>query len=305
MSLPGRLAAMAFHEIEFPLGGRDPQTVEAALFDCGAASVAFFDRGDEPILEPLPGEVRLWRDTLVRALFDDAVDPAARLCRLTALLGPEVAANAKLRPVPDRAWEREWLVDWHPMRFGPRLWICPTTADAPAGADAVVVRLDPGLAFGTGTHATTAMCLETLATLDLGARSVLDFGCGSGILAIAALKLGADRACCVDIDPQALTATRQNALANGVSARLETADAARALPAVDCVLANILARPLIDASARLGGACRPGGDLVLSGVLTAQEAEVIAAYRPRFDIVNVLRRDDWCCVHARRRAGES
>lgn len=293
---------MPFLELEFPLGGRDAGAVEAALFDCGAASVSFFDRGDEPVLEPLPGEVRLWSDTLVRALFEADADPLERLARLGARLDAAILGEARWRSVADRAWEREWLVDWKPMRFGRRLWICPTAAQAPADADAVVVRLDPGLAFGTGTHPTTALCLEKLAELELDGRSVLDYGCGSGILAIAALKLGAAHACCVDIDPQALTATRRNSVANGVSARLETMEAGRELPQVDCVLANILAGPLIEASARLAAACRPGGDLVLSGILATQVDAVAAAYRPRFDIVEVRRREDWCCVHARRRA---
>lgn len=292
---------MPWHEIEFPLEGRDPQAVEDALLAAGAASLAFFDRGDEPILEPRPGEFRLWSDTLVRALFDEGRDPAACLCRLTAVLGAGLPAGAKLRTVADRAWEREWLVDWRPMRFGPHLWVCPTCAPAPPDAAAIVVRLDPGLAFGTGTHATTAMCLEALARLDVRGRCILDFGCGSGILAIAALKLGAERACCADIDPQALAAARQNALANEVSARLDTVDAAQDLPTADCVLANILAGTLIEVRERLGRACTGGGDLLLSGILRTQRDAVVSAYRPRFAIVSVVQRDDWCCVHGRRR----
>lgn len=288
-------------ELEFPLGRRTAETVEAALFECGAVSVAFFDRADDPVLEPLPGEVRLWRDTLVRSLFPADADPIASLARLGALIDPGLAAEASWRAVADRAWEREWLNDWHAMRFGARLWVCPTTADPPADPDAVVMQLDPGLAFGTGTHPTTAMCLEALAELDLAGRSVLDFGCGSGILAIAALKLGAIRALCVDIDPQALLATRTNAAANGVAERLATADAAFDSGGFDVVLANILAAPLIDNSARLTAACRPGGTLLLSGILETQEQRVIEAYQPGFAMVKAVRREDWSCLQARRR----
>ncbi len=294
---------MACFEIELPLGGRDVQAVESALTDAGATAISFFDRGDEPILEPRPGEFRLWSDTVVRALFDDALDPAACLFRLAAALDSQVLADATLRRIADRAWEREWLKDWKSMHFGARLWIAPTFAPAPEDPGAIVVRLDPGLAFGTGTHPTTALCLETLAALPLAGWDVLDFGCGSGILAIAALKLGAARALCVDIDPQALAATAANAAANGVDDRLATAAAPAPSSTYDGVFANILAGTLLEARERLAAACRPGGMLVLSGILASQSDAVIAGYRESFDIVAVSRREDWCCLRGRRRTG--
>jgi len=185
------------------------------------------------------------------------------------------------------------------MRFGKRLWVCPTFADPPSAPDSVVVRLDPGLAFGTGTHPTTALCLEVLDSLQLSGRSVIDYGCGSGILAIAALKLGADHACGVDLDPQARLATRDNALRNEVSARLDIQDVGATLPSADCVLANILAGPLIELAPVLIAACKPGGDLVLSGILSAQQSAVMDCYAPRFNAVCSKQRDDWCCIHAR------
>ena len=292
---------MPFYEIEFPLAGLEPDAVVAALAQAGACSTTFQDMRDDPVLEPKPGEMRLWRETLVRALFDDAHDPARCLNVLGSSLGPETAAAMRLRPVPERIWEREWMQDWKPLQFGAHLWVCPTSAEPPADPDAVIVRLDPGLAFGTGTHATTALCLEALASLDLRGKSVIDYGCGSGILAIAALKLGAAAAVGVDLDPQALTASRQNALQNGVAARLATAGAAEPFSPADCVLANILAGTLIELLPTLSGACTPGGDLLLSGILVAQQESVVAAYRRRFDIVSVSQRDDWCCIHARRR----
>ena len=188
------------------------------------------------------------------------------------------------------------------MRFGRRLWVCPTAADAPDDPRAVVVRLDPGLAFGTGTHPTTALCLQILDALPLSGASVIDYGCGSGILGIAALKLGAARVTAVDLDPQALIATRENAIRNGVSSQIETQAVPAALQAADCVVANILAGPLIELAPVLTGACRPKGDLLLSGLLKTQAYAVKAAYSSAFDMVQVVGRDDWCCIHARRAA---
>jgi len=292
---------MACYEIEFPLALHTCDAVEAALLRIGACSITYEDRGDEPVLEPAPGEMRLWRDTLVRALFDETEDAARSLCRLGGELGAATLAAARVRAVADRDWRRAWLADWRSMRFGSHLWVCPTSAPPPPDLAAIVVRLDPGLAFGSGTHATTAMCLEGLCMLDLRAKSVLDYGCGSGILAIAALRLGAAEACCVDRDPQALTASRRNAIDNGVGASLRTQDTAARLEPADCVLANILAGTLIELAPTLGAACKPGGDLLLSGVLAEQEGAVTAAYRPHFAMVAVRRRDDWCCIHARRR----
>jgi ribosomal protein L11 methyltransferase len=267
------------------------------------------DGGDEPVLEPKPGEVRLWSDTRVRALFDETHDAAQCLSRLAARLGAAITATAQVRSVAERVWERVWLEDWKSMRFGDRLWVCPTdtgpssAAAAPTDPGAVIVRLDPGLAFGTGTHPTTALCLEALASLDLVGRTVIDYGCGSGILAIAALKLGAGAAICVDLDPQALLAAQNNALINGVAARFTTQAVDAPLPPADCVLANILAGILIDLCPLLTAACKPDADLVLSGILNEQLAAVTGAYRRSFEIAQCADRDGWSCVHARRRIG--
>ena len=191
---------MMFYEIEFPLAALSSAEVEAALLEVGASSITFVDGGDEPVLEPKPGEIRLWSDTLVRALFDESHDAMQSLGRLADRLGPHITACASVQAVKDQDWERAWLADWKPMRFGRRLWVCPTAADAPQEANAVVVRLDPGLAFGTGTHPTTALCLQFLDAMPLAGRSVIDYGCGSGILGIAALKLGAAQVVAVDLD---------------------------------------------------------------------------------------------------------
>jgi ribosomal protein L11 methyltransferase len=294
---------MTFYEIEFPLATLSSEAVEAVLFEIGASSITFLDRGDEPVLEPKPGEIRLWSDTLVRALFHEPCD----LDRLAAVLGPHIAQTARTRPVENRDWERAWLDDWKSLRFGRRLWVCPHAAEPPQDADAVVVRLDPGLAFGTGTHPTTALCLQVLESLPIAGRTVIDYGCGSGILGIAALKLGAAHVTALDLDPQALLATRDNALRNGVASNIDVrgVDAqggGAGLRPAYCVLANILAGPLIELAPILTTACEPSGVLLLSGLLKTQAYAVKAAYSSAFAMVQVIEREDWCCIYARRGA---
>jgi ribosomal protein L11 methyltransferase len=291
---------MMFYEIEFPLSTLNSEAVEAALLEIGASSITFSDRGDEPVLEPKPGEIRLWSDTLVRALFDESHDAALGIHQLATRLGPHITTAARVRAVEARDWERVWLADWKSMRFGRRLWVCPRTAPPPQDPAAVVVRLDPGLAFGTGTHPTTALCLQLLDSMSLSGLSLIDYGCGSGILGIAALMLGAAQVTGVDLDPQALIATRKNAIRNGVSAKLETQAVPAELRPADCVIANILAGPLIELAPTLTAACLPKGDLILSGILKTQAYTVKAAYSSAFDMVQVVGRDEWCCIHARR-----
>ncbi|MGH8261616.1 MAG: 50S ribosomal protein L11 methyltransferase, partial [Steroidobacteraceae bacterium] len=273
-------------------------------FEAGALSVTLSDAADDPVLEPAPGEVRLWRTTRVVALFPIDAAPAAtaRAIAATLALPPgRIVAGA----VADRVWEREWLAHFHAMRFGRRLWVAPhheTVEDA----DAVVVRLDPGLAFGTGTHPTTAMCLEWLdAHLAPGSR-VIDFGCGSGILALAAARLGAARVECFDIDPQALTATAGNAVANGVEDRIAVmphdADLA---DGADVLLANILSEPLRALAPRFARLVRSGGRIVLAGLLAPQADEVTEAYRAWFDMARFGARDDWVGLTGARRSRDS
>jgi ribosomal protein L11 methyltransferase len=291
---------MTFYEIEFPLAALSSDAVEAALLEIGASSITFVDRGDEPVLEPMPGEVRLWSDTLVRALFQESSDAALNLDRLATTLGPHVTQTARVRAVQDQVWERAWLTGWKSLRFGRRLWVCPRAAEAPEDPHAIVVRLDPGLAFGTGTHPTTALCLQILDSLALEGRTLIDYGCGSGILGVAALKLGAAHVIAVDLDPQALIATRDNALRNGVAQSITVQGIETSLPSAFCVVANILAGPLIDLAPKLTLACEPGGHLLLSGLLKTQAYAVKGAYASGFDMVQVIERDDWCCIHARR-----
>jgi ribosomal protein L11 methyltransferase len=293
---------MTFYQIEFPLAALSSDAVEAALLEVGASSITFVDNGDEPVLEPKPGEVRLWSDTLVRALFQESSDAALNLDRLATVLGPHVTQTARVRAVQDQIWERAWLTGWKSLRFGRRLWVCPRAAEAPEDPQAIVVRLDPGLAFGTGTHPTTALCLQLLDSLPIEGRSLIDYGCGSGILGVAALKLGAAQVIAVDLDPQALMATRDNALRNGVAQSITVQGIEAGLPGAFCVVANILAGPLIELAPKLTLACEPGGHLLLSGLLKTQAYAVKGAYASGFDMVQVIERDEWCCIHARRSA---
>ena len=204
------------------------------------------------------------------------------------------------RRVADRAWEREWLRDFHAMRFGRRLWVCPhhEQVDDPAAA---VVRMDPGLAFGTGTHPTTALCLEWLDAHPPGDCEVVDFGCGSGVLALAALRLGARFASCFDIDPQALIATRDNASVNGLGDRVRLCDSAAAIAGgADLLLANILSGPLVELAPRFADILRPAGALVLSGLMEQEVAEVTCAYDTWFDMRIFGVRESWVCLWGRR-----
>lgn len=285
-------------ELIFDLGCLDPEGAEAACFALGAGSVTFQDSRDDPVLEPLPGELRLWPATRVRALFTGA--DAALPRRLGQALGVE-PERIEVRAVADRVWEREWLKHFHAQRFGRQLWVCPHHEEV-TDPDAVVVRLDPGMAFGTGTHPTTALCLEWLDEhLRTGAR-VIDYGCGSGILAVAAVKLGARRAACFDIDPQALLATHENAQANGVAGQVQIVAAADELPVpADLVLANILAEPLRGLAPRFAALLPPGGQVLLAGLLDSQASSVTDAYGTWFDMGTCGHREGWTALTGRRR----
>lgn len=268
---------MTWQQFSMALDGLDAERVEAALERAGALSVTLTDAGDEPVLEPAPGETPLWRNTRVTALFDPDIDMANVTRRLAAALGVDELPRWSMEPLADREWEREWLRDHRPMRFGERLWICPHDADAPEHG--IVVRLEPGLAFGTGTHATTALCLEWLDGLELEGSTLLDYGCGSGVLAIAALSLGCDRAVATDIDGQALTATLENARRNGVSDRLSVvAERVSIDETFDFIVANILAGPLEMLAESLVTRLSSGGELALSGILSGQVNKMQSAY---------------------------
>lgn len=283
---------MPWSQFQIELGALDPQQLEDALFAAGALSVTLTDAEDNPVLEPAPGETPLWPSTRFTALFESGTEESEVVRALSGRL-PTPLPPHRIEQLEDRAWEREWMKDFHPMDFGNGLWVCPHGQQVPEN-EATVVYLDPGLAFGTGTHETTALCLEWLGEHQLAGKRVMDFGCGSGILAVAALKRGAVSADGVDIDPQALEASEENARRNQVDERLHFPDPDNlAEGSYDIVFANILAEPLINLAPQIAGICRPGGSLVLSGILAEQEDKVCAAYLDLCEQITVTRKGDW------------
>jgi ribosomal protein L11 methyltransferase len=293
---------MAAHlTVSFDLGPLDPERVDEVCRACGASAITYRDAQDDPVLEPAPGEIRLWPATRVQALFARAGDAQELTQELGRALGLDPAALSA-EPLPERRWEREWLRDFHALRFGRRLWVRPRH-ERVRQRGAVVVTLEPGLAFGTGTHPSTALCLQWLdAQLHAGA-CVIDYGCGSGVLALAAAKLGAGIVHCFDIDPQALTATGDNARANRLGGRVRIHAAERQLPAnADLLLANILSGPLLALAPRFATLVRPGGQLVLAGLMRHEAAEVTGAYAACFDVAAFGERDGWICLAGRRRS---
>lgn len=291
---------MPFIALRFALGQHAAEAVEAECFALGACAITFSDQRDDAVLEPLPGEMRLWPATRVEALFDGTADGA----RLQAALAERLQlppSSVELAGVADKAWEREWLRDFHAMRFGRRLWICPQH-EVVTEPGAVVVKLDPGLAFGTGTHPSTAMCLAWLDGQLRAGERVIDYGCGSGVLAIAATLLGASRAEVFDIDPQALLASADNAANNGVATQVTLcAQATQLQPGADVLLANILAPTLIELSGALAALVRPGGRIVLAGILQNQTLAVTAAYAACFDMRLTDQRDEWVLLAGTRK----
>ncbi|MEZ0470958.1 50S ribosomal protein L11 methyltransferase [Luteimonas salinilitoris] len=289
---------------------------ERALADVGALAVTMLDADAETanehaILEPGVGETPLWNTLELSALFPHDTDALLLLAALEAFDPALDWTRAAFRNVGDQDWERAWMDRYTPLRFGARTWIVPWNSELPdeaAHADAAVVRLDPGLAFGSGTHPTTALCLQWLDALAaegaLQDREVLDYGCGSGILALAALKLGAARAIGIDNDPQALLASADNADRNDVGARLQVSlpQDAPAGP-YPVVVANILAAALDALAEPLAERVAPGGRITLSGILDGQQEDVLRRYRPWFESLAVAHEGDWVRIDGVRRRG--
>jgi ribosomal protein L11 methyltransferase len=287
---------MAWVQIRINATKQNAELISDELMELGCPSVTFVDAKDTPIYEPKLGEVTLWADTTVIGLFDAAVDLTSITEHLANLPIFSDQFVYKIEQLEDKDWEREWMDNFYPIQFGERLWICPSWRDIP-DPNAVNVLLDPGLAFGTGTHNTTALCLRWLDGLDLTGKTVVDFGCGSGILGIAALKLGAERVIGIDIDPQALAASKDNAERNGVADQLEVY-----LPEdqpefkADILLANILAQPLRELHQVILGLLKSGGQFALSGILEEQVASVEAIYT-QFATLDTSQKDgEWMRV---------
>lgn len=293
---------MGWLQLHIDASAASASEIESALLELGAASVTLRDNADQPLLEPGVGETPLWEAIQLTALFDGSSDSQAIIDRLLKTLNGKLP-QYRFETLEDQDWERSWLNDFEPLRFGEKLWICPSWHQPP-DPDAINIALDPGLAFGTGTHQTTALCLEWLEQASLQDKTVIDYGCGSGILAIAALLLGAKQVVCVDNDPQALVATRSNATQNAISSdnlivcspeQLATTLVEHniATDGFDLVIANILAGPLISLVDNLTSRLNSHGEIILSGILDHQAASVLQAYEPAIDFDPTANRDEW------------
>ncbi len=277
--------------------------LEELLLATGAVAVTLEDNADQPLLEPGVGETPLWNQTRLTGLYPADTDMKRVLGDIPDHLLQQ--ANQRVEILEDKDWEREWMQHYQPMQFGHRLWVCPSWLEPP-DPRAVNLLLDPGLAFGTGTHPTTALCLRQLDTMSLAGQTVVDYGCGSGILGVAALKLGAILALGVDNDPQALTASQDNAARNGIAPEIfsvafpEKVDQRAWEQRAEVVIANILAGPLMDLSATLLHFLKPGGTLLLSGLLQNQAGKLCAHYADRLPLRVVGESDGWVCLRGDR-----
>jgi len=285
---------MPWLQLKFATEQAQVDEVSDYMMALGALSITYEDAEDNPILEPLPGETPLWQALIVTALFDATVDTTATLNEIKQSAHSSAIQNPTFEALEDKDWERAWMDSFHPMQFGQRLWIVPSWRQPPE-PDAVNLLLDPGLAFGTGTHPTTSLCLQWLDGADLTDKSVLDYGCGSGILAIAAVLLGAKQVTAIDIDPQALTATLDNMQRNNIAEHLiergqpELAEG----KTFNLVVANILAGPLKQLAPSIASKVSEEGELVLSGLLAEQAEEISQVYEKWFTMKPAIIEGDW------------
>lgn len=269
------------------------ETLSEQLEESGALSITLMDKNDNPVLEPEPGAMPLWPDIIINALYDDEVLAETTKTLLSQQLNHLIFT---VIPLADQDWERVWMDDFKPQCFGERLWICPSWCEPPQ-PQAVNLILDPGLAFGTGTHPTTALCLNWLDQTDIKDHRVIDYGCGSGILSLAALKLGAAQVQAVDIDPQALQATRNNAELNQItSSQLYVGFPESLHEQTDLLIANILLAPLITLQNQFKALLKESGTLVISGILAEQAAELIKAYEFNFKHHQAYYRENWALL---------
>jgi len=259
------------------------------MMELGALSITLMDAQDKPILEPAPGETPLWQEVQMMMLFDADIR----------------SDQEKFEQIEDKDWEREWMDRFEPMKFGSNLWICPSWKPVP-DKEAVNVILDPGLAFGTGTHPTTALCLNWLDSTEIAGKIMIDYGCGSGILAIAALKLGAQKVYAIDIDPQALISTEENARRNHVLNEKLAVGYPDSLGKIeaDLVLANILAGPLVELSGKIASLCKTNGLLAISGILDNQADATRATYQQWFEMAQPIFKNEWSLIHGTKHSAD-
>ncbi len=286
---------MAWHQLSVITDDKSASELADFFTNLGAVSVTYMDAKDQPVYEPAPGETKIWTHTRVIALFELEVEIELVKTLTFSTFKDHNLQDWSQEILQDRSWERAWMDHFHPLKFADKLWVCPTGQEKQEPGT-VCMTLDPGLAFGTGTHPTTALCLEWLASHEIQDKIIIDYGCGSGILAVAALLLGAKKVYCIDIDPQALEATQSNAEKNHVQDNITCfhPEQFRAMQS-DIVLANILAQPLIKLSSRLASLIKQQGCLVLSGILNEQADSVSTAYQQNgLDMNNPVSQEDWC-----------
>ncbi len=289
---------MSWLELRIETSPQNCPDVEEALFALGALSITTLDAKDSPIYEPDPDHPPIWPDPILVGLFPMDIDQSIvmqSLCRMTGL----TEQQCRWEILEDRVWETEWMAHFQPMCFGDNFWVYSTPVEQPG---AKTLLLDPGLAFGTGTHPTTALCLQWIIENDCTAKTILDYGCGTGLLGIAALMRGASSAAFVDIDPQALTATRQNLVHNGFQAGHYQICLPRSYQGtpVDILVANILSGPLVELAEILAEHIKPGGQLCLSGILDSQQEQILQAYSPLFNDLEVKQSGDWLRITGRK-----
>jgi ribosomal protein L11 methyltransferase len=291
---------MPWQQIRVRASESSANAVEEALLELGAISVTLQDGEDQPVFQVELGSTPIWQNTIVVGLFehDAPIELISAALRNASLAEPNAIT---VETVEDADWERVCMQDFKPMRFGERVWICPTW-ETPPHADAVNIMLDPGLAFGTGTHPTTSLCLEWLDRQDLKGLDVIDYGCGSGILAIAAALLGAKNVVAVDNDPQAIAASQSNRDINGVSPEVMKVYLPHACPPApaDVLVANILSGPLKELAPILMALVKPGGKIILSGVLSEQALELSTSYETSFTMFPPVVTDNWVRIEGTR-----
>ena len=292
---------MTWRQLSLSCQASELEQVEDLLMELGALSISLSDAADEPIYEPLPGESPVWSESIVTATFGEDCDHESLAHQLAASLPRHLADRVTAGGFDDEDWVQAYRQHFGPLQAGEDLWIVPSWTQPP-DPGATIIQLDPGLAFGTGSHPTTALCLAWLAAHNLDMLDVIDFGCGSGILAIAAIKLGAKRVQAIDIDEQALTACKSNMEMNAIDPlQIQTG-----LPdeidseAADLLLANILAGPLLQLAVRFAELVKPGGKILLSGILLSQLDDIQSAYSEYFDLDPATTREDWVCISGRR-----
>ena len=274
-----------WQQLKIQLHSENASYFEQILFDSDAISISYLDAEDQPVFQEEPGSTPLWDNTFLLCLFNTKTDLGSLLNKLRCNTKVLNNKSLNIELIEDQDWERSWMKDFEPIQFGEKLWICPSWLSPPE-PNAVNIKLDPGLAFGTGNHATTSLCLRWLDQADVRGSEVIDYGCGSGVLSIASALLGAVKVHSVDNDPQAISATIDNSRRNKVPGDVLTTYLPEAVPPVhaDILIANILERPLIDLSEKFAELVKKGGYITLSGLLEEQIPSLLSCYDRWFDM---------------------